>query len=106
MLITTVARFKPELVTVPADIPNGPKAGTKVLAEPVPTAVAVGPDGAYYVSEMTGFPPGWLAFEASTTDAGPVPTVVGVVVSTSSTAVPPASSDENCWSWRRPSRGC
>jgi hypothetical protein len=54
--ITTVARFKPELVTVPADIPNGPKAGTKVLAEPVPTAVAVGPDGAYYVSELTGFP--------------------------------------------------
>jgi glucose/arabinose dehydrogenase len=27
-----------------------------VPAEAVPTAVAVGPDGAYYVSELTGFP--------------------------------------------------
>jgi hypothetical protein len=30
--------------------------GTRVPAEAVPTAVAVGPDGAYYVSELTGFP--------------------------------------------------
>lgn len=52
--ITTVARFKPELV--PWGLPFGPPVGTPVPAEAVPTAVAVGPDGAYYVSELTGFP--------------------------------------------------
>jgi len=49
--ITTVARFKPETVLFGA--------GT-VTVESVPTAVAVGPDGAYYVPELKGvpFPPG------------------------------------------------
>jgi hypothetical protein len=54
--ITTVARFKPESVPFPGGIPDGPPAGTPVLAEAVPTAVAVGPDGAWYVSELKGFP--------------------------------------------------
>jgi hypothetical protein len=52
--ITTVAHFKPELV--PWGLPFGPPIGTPVPAEAVPTAVAVGPDGVYYVSELTGFP--------------------------------------------------
>src|SRR6266516_1166781 len=52
--ITTVAHFKPELVAW--ELPFGPPVGTPVPAEAVPTAVAVGPDGAYYVSELTGFP--------------------------------------------------
>jgi len=52
--ITMVARFKPELVSW--GLPFGPPIGTAVPAEAVPTAVAVGPDGAYYVSELTGFP--------------------------------------------------
>jgi sugar lactone lactonase YvrE len=52
--ITTAARFRPE--TVPWGLPFGPPIGTPVPAEAVPTAVAVGPDGAYYVSELTGFP--------------------------------------------------
>jgi streptogramin lyase len=52
--ITTVAHFKPELV--PWGLPFGPPIGTNVPAEAVPTAVAVGPDGAYYVAELTGFP--------------------------------------------------
>jgi sugar lactone lactonase YvrE len=52
--ITTVAHFKPEFVTWA--LPFGPPIGTTVPAEAVPTAVAVGPDGAYYVSELTGFP--------------------------------------------------
>jgi hypothetical protein len=52
--ITTVAHFKPEFV--PWGLPFGPPIGTRVPAEAVPTAVAVGPDGAYYVSELTGFP--------------------------------------------------
>lgn len=30
--------------------------GNDVEMEPVPTSVAVGPDGAYYVSQLTGFP--------------------------------------------------
>jgi len=30
--------------------------GTTIPAEPVPTTVALGPDGAYYVGQLTGFP--------------------------------------------------
>jgi sugar lactone lactonase YvrE len=52
--ITTVAHFRPEFV--PWGLPFGPPVGTDVPAEAVPTAVAVGPDGAYYVAELTGFP--------------------------------------------------
>jgi hypothetical protein len=54
--ITTVARFKPELVPWPPGLPFGPPAGTPVPAESVPTAIAIGPDGAWYVSELKGFP--------------------------------------------------
>jgi sugar lactone lactonase YvrE len=54
--ITTLARLKPELVPFPSGYPFGPPPGTLVPAEAVPTAVAVGPDGAYYVSELKGFP--------------------------------------------------
>jgi hypothetical protein len=53
--ITTVAHFKPESVAWNLPFPP-PPGGSPVLAEAVPTAVAVGPDGAYYVSELTGFP--------------------------------------------------
>ena len=51
-VITTVARFRPEHVAW--TLPNPP--APIVPAEAVPTSVAVGPDGAYYVSELTGFP--------------------------------------------------
>jgi hypothetical protein len=55
--ITTVARFKTENVPWPDGLPfPGPPPGTPVPAESVPTAVAVGPDGAWYVSELKGFP--------------------------------------------------
>jgi hypothetical protein len=55
--VTTVARFKTELVPWPDGLPfPGPPPGTPVPAESVPTAVAVGPDGAWYVSELKGFP--------------------------------------------------
>ena len=55
--ISTVARFKTELVPWPDGLPfPGPPPGTPVPAESVPTAVAVGPDGAWYVSELKGFP--------------------------------------------------
>jgi hypothetical protein len=54
--ITTVARFKPETVPWPDGLPFGPPPGTPFLAESVPTAVTVGPDGAWYVSELKGFP--------------------------------------------------
>jgi hypothetical protein len=54
--ITTVARFKPEEVPWPSGVPDGPPPGTPVPAEAVPTSVAVGPDGAWYVSELKGFP--------------------------------------------------
>ncbi len=54
--IETVARFPTRTATVPAGIPDGPPPGTQIEAEAVPTAVAVGPDGAWYVSELRGFP--------------------------------------------------
>ena len=52
--ITTVAHFKPE--SVAWNLPFPPPSTPPVPAEAVPTAVAVGPDGAYYVSVLTGFP--------------------------------------------------
>lgn len=52
--ITRVARFRPE--SVAWNLPFPPPSTPPVRAEAVPTAVAVGPDGAYYVSELTGFP--------------------------------------------------
>ena len=49
--ITTVARFKPSMVQNPFAPP-----GVLMAAEAVPTTVAVGPDGAWYVSQLLGFP--------------------------------------------------
>ena len=72
--IETVARFPIRVIPFPAGLPFGPPAGTPLPAEPVPTAVAIGPDGAWYVSELMGFPftPGtsriWR-IEPGTTDA-------------------------------------
>jgi DNA-binding beta-propeller fold protein YncE len=56
--ITTVARFLREEVPWPDGlvIEGSPPPGTPTPAESVPTAVAVGPDGAWYVSELKGFP--------------------------------------------------
>ncbi len=48
--ITTFAVFPTRTVEFP------PGSGTMIPMEPVPTGVAVGPDGAYYVGELTGFP--------------------------------------------------
>jgi hypothetical protein len=58
--ISTVATFPdavrpvPEL-TCPAP-PDFPPAGTPIPSQAVPTSVVVGPDGAYYVGQLTGFP--------------------------------------------------
>ena len=49
--IETVARFP----TRELQIPDAPP-GTTLESEAVPTAVAIGPDGAWYVSELRGFP--------------------------------------------------
>jgi hypothetical protein len=55
--ITTVARFLPEEAPWPDGLPfPGPPPGTPVPAESVPTAIAIDPDGAWYVSELKGFP--------------------------------------------------
>ncbi len=55
--ITTVARFLREDVPWPDGLPfPGPPPGTPTPAESVPTAIAIGPDGAWYVSELKGFP--------------------------------------------------
>jgi sugar lactone lactonase YvrE len=56
--ITTVARLLPEEVPWPEGDPPfpAPPPGTPTPAEAVATSVTVGPDGAYYVTELKGFP--------------------------------------------------
>lgn len=61
--IRTVAKLKPRLVKVPANMPatdpDGnplPPPGTPILAEAVATSVTVGSDGYWYVGELRGFP--------------------------------------------------
>jgi len=52
--ISTLAVFPSQMVDAPPFL-NMP-AGTQIPAESVPTSVTIGPDGAYYVGELTGFP--------------------------------------------------
>ena len=52
--ISTLAVFPTHLESVPAGV-AGPTAAT-LPAQSVPTSVVVGPDGALYVGELTGFP--------------------------------------------------
>lgn len=52
--ITTVAAFPDRMVAAPDSL--GLPAGTKIPMQAVPTSVVRGPDGAWYVSELTGFP--------------------------------------------------
>ena len=62
--VVTVARLKPRVVAVPAELPDVdpetheplPPAGTMVPSEDVATSVTVGADGYYYVGELRGFP--------------------------------------------------
>lgn len=50
----TMAAFEDRMVDAPPFL--GLPAGTKIPMEPVPTGITQGPDGAYYVGELTGFP--------------------------------------------------
>ena len=52
--IQTVAVFPNRMTDAPPFLNLPP--GTKIPLESVPTSVTVGPDGAYYVGELTGFP--------------------------------------------------
>jgi DNA-binding beta-propeller fold protein YncE len=52
--ITTLAAFPDTLALAPPFLGLPP--GTMIPSEPVPTTVVVGPDGAYYVGQLTGFP--------------------------------------------------
>lgn len=52
--VTTVAAFPDRMVDAPASL--GLPAGTKLPMQAVPTSAVRGPDGAWYVSELTGFP--------------------------------------------------
>lgn len=52
--ISTLAVFPDQMADAPAFLGLPP--GTKIPAESVPTAVTRGPDGAWYVGELTGFP--------------------------------------------------
>ena len=51
--ISVVAVFPPRLVPAPPGIPNLP---AELPMQAVPTSVVKGPDGAYYVGQLTGFP--------------------------------------------------
>ncbi|KAB7744821.1 ScyD/ScyE family protein [Nostocoides sp. F2B08] len=52
--MSTRAVFQDQLALAPPFL--GLPAGTKIPAQAVPTSVAKGPDGALYVSQLTGFP--------------------------------------------------
>ena len=52
--LSTVAVFDDQMADAPPFLGLPP--GTKIPAQAVPTAVVRGPDGAYYVSQLTGFP--------------------------------------------------
>jgi hypothetical protein len=52
--ISTLAVFDTRMVAAPPFMPVPP--GTTIPMESVPTGVAMGPDGAFYVGELTGFP--------------------------------------------------
>lgn len=57
--ISTLAVFPVEMVSAPADpaaSPDPDASPPMIPMDPVPTGVAMGPDGAYYVGELTGFP--------------------------------------------------
>jgi hypothetical protein len=51
--IRVVAVFPPRLVDAPPGIPGLPP---RIPMQAVPTSVVKGPDGAYYVGQLTGFP--------------------------------------------------
>jgi hypothetical protein len=51
-----VATFPSRMVPAPARLPDGTPRGTPVRMRPVPSAVTRGPDGAFYVGELTSFP--------------------------------------------------
>ena len=53
--VSTVAVFRQRTVPAPAGTP-GVRPGTPVPMQAVPTSVVRGPDGAWYVGELTGFP--------------------------------------------------
>jgi len=52
--VTTLATFPNRDVLAPPFL--GLPAGTKIPMDAVPTTVTMGPDGAYYVGQLTGFP--------------------------------------------------
>jgi hypothetical protein len=52
--VSTVATFPDQLVDAPPFLGLPP--GTKIPMQAVPTSVVRGPDGAYYVGTLTGFP--------------------------------------------------
>jgi hypothetical protein len=52
--IRTLAVFPNQLALAPPFLGLPP--GTMIPAEPVPTTVALAPDGSYYVGQLTGFP--------------------------------------------------
>lgn len=53
-VISTLAVFPDQMANAPAFLGLPP--GTKIPTESVPTTVTRGPDGAWYVGELTGFP--------------------------------------------------
>lgn len=54
--ISTVATLDPAITTVPVDLGGGMVIPAGFPADAVPTAVVRGPDGAWYISQLTGFP--------------------------------------------------
>jgi DNA-binding beta-propeller fold protein YncE len=72
--ISTIAVFESGTAAAPPGIPDVPE-GTQIPVQAVPTAVAKGPDGAYYVSQLTGFPFPKDAANVYRVERGSAPTV-------------------------------
>ena len=71
--IQTLAVFPNQMVPAPPFLHLPP--GTLIPSEPVPTTVVLGPDGAYYVGQLTGFP-----FQAGSANIFRVPPQGGIPV--------------------------
>jgi hypothetical protein len=54
--VQVVATFPAQMLPLPGPPPASGQAPPKIPAEAVPTSVTVGPDGAWYVAELKGFP--------------------------------------------------
>jgi hypothetical protein len=95
--VRVLAVFPPRLVPAPPGIPDLPP---EIPMQAVPTSVTVGPDGAYYVGQLTGFPFRSAGRGCSGSCRGSDPRCSPAASPTSSTS--PSTAAGACTCWRSP----